>query len=415
MTTLINNDFFLYSILIITVYFIYYIRRDVLSLVFIGLSFFLFQFIPLVVIFFERKDTIYARQSIYFSGIFLLGFIFSYFIFKPKKSSLSSIFINNINYIKKYSSISGYLVITGIILKIIGGDIVHSSIIKIPWSFTFLYGISDRIYYFGVMLTVINLYFYGFKGKDKIILITIIMLGFFGGSRITILLPLSFLLMLHISLNGGKSMLKMGLVGFLILIFIIVSVGLFRIDSEDRIFSYEDLLDLFLFRISEFYWPMALIEKIGDDLVAINPFWIFSGFWGLFPSSFSEIITGQSVFSRDTDTMLNSGLGSIYMSVPMTPIGEGYYWLGQFGVWLIGVIFGLGFAFVNLLLKKMRPLIAILVIIQLYRLSFTLPVAAYAEFISFVSKDIVISVFLSYIIVGVYRYKPNQTNSLKYI
>ena len=113
--------------------------------------------------------------------------------------------------------------------------------------------------------------------------------------------------------------------------------------------------------------------------------------------------------------MLNSGLGSIYMSVPMTPIGEGYYWLGQFGVWLIGVIFGLGFAFVNLLLKKMRPLIAILVIIQLYRLSFTLPVAAYAEFISFVSKDIVISVFLSYIIVGVYRYKPNQTNSLKYI
>ena len=81
---------------------------------------------------------------------------------------------NNIltNFIKKYSSISGYLVITGIILKIIGGDIVHSSIIRIPWSFTFLYGISDRIYYFGVMLTVINLYFFGFKGKDKIILIT---------------------------------------------------------------------------------------------------------------------------------------------------------------------------------------------------------------------------------------------------
>ena len=68
------------------------------------------------------------------------------------------------------------------------------------------------------------------------------------------------------------------IVGFIILIFIVVAVGLFRIDSEDRIFTYEDLLDLFLFRISEFYWPMALIEKISDDLVSINPFWIFSGF-----------------------------------------------------------------------------------------------------------------------------------------
>jgi len=410
MTFLINNNLFLYSTLIFTVSLIYYVRRDLLSLVFIGLSFFLFQLIPLIVIFFERKDVIYARQSIYFSGIFLLGYILSYFIFKPKRASLSHIFINNMAFIKKYSSISAYLVITGIILKIIGGDIVHSSIIKIPWSFSFLYGISDRIYYFGVMLTVINLYFFGFKGKDKIILITIIMLGFFGGSRITILLPLSFLLMLHISLNGGKAMLKMGLVGFVILIFIIVAVGLFRIDSEDRIFSYEDLLDLFLFRISEFYWPMALIEKISDGLVAMKPFWIFSGFWGIFPSSVSEIITGQSVFSRDTDTMLNSGLGSIYMSVPMTPIGEGFYWLGQFGVGLIGFVFGLGFALVNLLLKKMRPLISILVIIQLYRLSFTLPVAAYAEFISFISKDIVISIILSYIIVRIYSHKTNHGN-----
>lgn len=412
MSSYINNNILLYIITAYVIFYLYYIRKNILALVFISLFSFLFVFIPWIVILFDRQDILFAKQSIILSFIFIIGFTITNLMFKTKNNNTNDLFYNNLINVEKYSQLSGYLILLGIILKIIGGDIVHSSIIKIPWSFSFLYGISDRIYYFGVMLTVLNIYFFGFKGKYKLILFTIIFLGFFGGSRVTILLPLSFMLILHISLNGAKAMLKMAIVGFLILTFIIVAVGLYRIDATDRIFTSDELIDLFLFRISEFYWPTSLIEKIDNGIVSKNPFWIISGLWGLFPSSISEFITGHSIFSRDTDIMFDSGLGTITMSVPMTPIGEGYYWFGEFGVFLIGSFFGFGFSIISIFLKKLNPLISILVIIQLYRLSFTLPVAAYSEFISFITKDILFSTILSFILIKVFRSLINEKYKL---
>ncbi len=403
------QDFIFYFSLTIIFFFLFKSRVDILFFVFTSLFLFLFIIIPLVVIYFDRKDILYARESIRTALIFLSGLISTYFLFIPRDKKLVNIFLKNLNSIKVYSGLSLYLVVIGIILKIVGGDIVHSSIIKIPWSFSFLFGISDRIYYFGVMLTVVNIYFFGYSKRNKIISLIILCLGVFGGSRVTILLPLSFLIILHASLKGISNMLKMAVMGSCVLIFTVTFIGLFRIDAADRLFTSEDMIDLFLFRISEFYWPTSFIEIIDSRSFGYQFSWILSGLLGAFPSSISELFLGYSIFSRDTDTMLQAGLGSIYMSVPMTPIGEGYYWFGNYGILLIGVIYGLGFALILRTMISLNPVTSILVLVQMYRLAFTLPVAAYAEFISFVSKDIIISILLSKILMSVHSFLVSPT------
>ncbi len=397
------QDLIFYLGLAIIFFILFKSRVDILFFVFTALFVFLFIIIPMIVIYFDRKDIIYARESIRTAFLFLIGLISTYYIFIPKNKRLIDVFIKNMRVIKIYSGLSFYLVLFGILLKIVGGDIVHSSIVKIPWSFSFLYGMSDRIYYFGVMLTVVNIYFFGFSNRNKKIALIVLCLGIFGGSRVTILLPLSFFIILHSSLKGMKTMLKMAFIGSFALIFTVTFIGMYRIDAVDRVFTSEDMIDLFLFRISEFYWPVSFIEIINSKSFGYQFNWIFSGLFGAFPSFISELFLGYSIFARDTETMLLAGLGSIYMSVPMTPIGEGYYWLGDFGILLIGVIYGLGFALLLRILINLNPVISILVLVQMYRLAFTLPVAAYAEFISFVTKDVIFSIFLSKVLVSIHN------------
>ena len=408
MNFILESSFVLGIITLISTLIPFFIRKDLLAFTFISLFIFLFQIIPLIVVFIDGENISYARQSIYFAGIFLISFYTVYKLFGGNKINTSRILIDNVNYFKKYSSIAPYLLTAGVILKIVGGDLVHSSIFLFPWSFPMLYGISDRIFFFGVMLIMVNIYFFGARNKFGAAFLMIIFLSIFSGSRVLILIPISFLIILHSSLNNTKTMIKTGFLGFLFLFAIIVFIGIYRISADDRIFELDTLVDVFLFRISEFYWPMALIEKIDNNIVSMNPSWIISGFWGIFPASVSDFFTGTSVFSRDTDMMLDvAGLGNIYMSVPMTPIGEGYYWFGKFGIALIGGLYGFGFVLINFFLKKMKTIISILVILQLYRLTFTLTVASYPEFISFVSKDIIISLFLSLIILTIFHYNSS--------
>lgn len=403
MNFILESSFVLVVITLISSLIPFFLRRDLLAFTFISLFIFLFQIIPLIVVLIDGENIFYARQSIFFAGIFLISFYSVYKIFGGNIINTSKILKDNVNYFKKYSSIALYLLTAGIILKIVGGDLVHSSIFLFPWSFPMLYGISDRIFFFGVMLIMVNIYFFGARNKFGAALLMIIFLSIISGSRVLILIPISFFIILHSSLNNAKTMIKTGFLGFLFLFGIIVFIGIYRISADDRIFELDSLVDIFLFRISEFYWPMALIEKIDNNIVSLNPSWIISGFWGIFPASVSDFFTGSSVFSRDTVTMLDvAGLGNIYMSVPMTPIGEGYYWFGKFGVALIGALYGFGFVLVNFILKRMNTIVLVFVILQMYRLTFTLPVAGYPEFISFLSKDIIISLFLAKVIFTIF-------------
>lgn len=395
----------------------YKLRSNILIFVFLSFFIFMYILIPLISLLLNRENYTYALESIRLSAYFLIGFFTMTSIFLSekniKKSNIKNILKNNLLHIYRYRKLAKYLIIIGLISKFIGGDLFHSSIIVFPWSFTTLYGISDRIYYFGVLLAFFNIYFFGFSRENKLIFLGIILYGFLGGSRVSILIPISFLLMLHISLNDFKTMIKYIFVGFAILLSIVIGVGLYRIDSLDRSFDFNYLLDLFLFRISDFYWPTALIEKMSNDAVIPNSSWIFSGLFGIFPSFISELIFGDSVFGRDTILMLNSGLGSIYMSVPLTPIGEGFYWFGNyFGVILIGALFGIGFVFTMKLILKFKPIITILILLQMYRQSFTLTAAAFPELVSFCTKDIFLSYLLSLSIIYFFK---NYTYTTKTI
>jgi len=395
----------------------YKLRSNILIFVFLSFFIFMYILIPFISLLLNRENYIYAAESIRLSSYFLIGFysITSITLSKKKirKSNIKNILKYNLLHIYRHRKLAKYLIILGLILKFIGGDLFHSSIISFPWSFTNLYGISDRIYYFGVLLTFFNIYFFGFNRENKIIFFSIILYGFMGGSRVSILIPISFLLMLHISLNNFKTMIKYIFVGIVILLSIVIGVGLYRIDALDRNFDFSYLLDLFLFRISDFYWPTALVEKIVNDTVIPNSSWIFSGLFGIFPSFISDLMFGYSVFGRDTILMLNSGLGSIYMSVPLTPIGEGFYWFGNyFGVILIGAFFGLGFVFSMNIILKFKPIISILILLQMYRQSFTLTAAAFPELVSFCTKDIFISYLLALSIIYFFKNYTNSTKSI---
>ena len=190
----------------------YKLRSNILIFVFLAFFIFMYILIPLITLILNRDNSIYAIESIRLSSFFLIGFfsITSTLISKKTidKSNIKNILKNNLIHIYRYRKLAKYLIIIGIILKFIGGDLFHSSIIVFPWSFTTLYGISDRIYYFGVLLIFFNIYFFGFSRENKIIFLAIFLYGFMGGSRVSILIPISFLLMLHISLNDFKTMIK---------------------------------------------------------------------------------------------------------------------------------------------------------------------------------------------------------------
>jgi hypothetical protein len=370
---------------------VYRIRKDFLTFTFLSIFYFLFLVVPFYIILIEYRTAPYAYYIIEISGIFIASFYLTYKIFSfGRPQNTVAIFFQhheNLFLLYKYSY---YPLVLGVILKIIGGDLIHGSIFTIPWQFPILYGIADRIYYLGVMISALSLYREGFNRRNFVIALAITMLSVLGGSRVTLLLPLAFLILLNCSNGNFLNMVRVGLLGVLGLFSIVFLIGTYRIDAGDRSFTFEDMHDLILSRISEFYWPASLIAKIESGEISNNIGWILTGLLGFIPALFGEYFLGMSVFGRDTDLMYRSGFGSEYMSVPLTPIGEGYYWFGIFGVILISIFFSLGFVFVCRLGLHLKKITLLLLILQLYRSAFALPVAAFPEFISFITKDILI-------------------------
>lgn len=387
---------------------IYIIRKDLLALTFTGLFYFLFCIIPAYIIYIDHENTPYAEKSIIYGLIFLAGFFLVYLTFRTRQISKNSLFSQPPNTNILYS-IYMPLFFIGVLLKIMGGDLIHSSIYQLPWSFPALYGPADRVYYVGAILGMVSLYINGLTRKNILVILSILAIGLLGGSRVAILLPLSFLFILHISRGNIKSLFKGAFFGFVALVSLVSIIGILRTDDVNL--DVENISDVFLFRISEFYWPLALIEKIENGEVVYNPIWIISGLFGIFPSGIGEFFMGTSVFSRDTDFMINIGLGSVYMSVPLTPLGEGFYWFGTLGVLLIGAIYGFGFSCIGRVINGFGATMSLLLLIQMFRFVFALPVAGYPEFISLITKDMAISFVIAAIITPYINKKLPSNNT----
>lgn len=394
------DNFYLLPLVLSVGYPVYDIRRDFLTFTFLSIFYFLFIVIPFYVICIDYQTAAYAYSLIDISAIFIICFYLTYkiFLLGYRLNTVKLFFPEdgvNINILYKYAY---FPLIIGVFLKILGGDLIHSSIFTIPWQNPILFGVSDRIFYLGVMITALCINNEGINHKNFFSSILIIMLSILGGSRIILLLPVSFLILLICSRGGFFNLVKVGLFGALLLISIVFLIGTYRIDPSDRLYSLYDIQDLFLFRISEFYWPALLIEKIQNGEIDNNIYWAFSGLLGCIPAFISEYFLGISIFARDTDLMSVAGIAQPYMSVPLTPLGEGYYWLGLPGVVIISVIFSMGFVFIGKMGLHLKKMTLLLLNLQLYRSVFVLPVAAYPEFISFITKDILID----YIIVTVF-------------
>jgi hypothetical protein len=378
------------SLVIVVGALVYQLRKDFLTFTFLILFLILYLVVPFYTIIIEHQNSSLAYLSIELGAVFITVFYITY-----RLSHLGRT-VNSVDvFYRDYPALSllykhAYLpLFVGIILKLIGGDLVHASIFAIPWKVPLVYGIADRIYYLGVMISFLSLYREGFNRQTAFSVVVILFFGLLSGSRSYVLLPLSFLILLRCSKGNFVTLIKMGILGGIALFAVIFLVGTYRIDAIDRSFDFEIMHDLILYRLSEFYWPMSLIEKIEDGAVSPNSTWIFTGMFGSVPAIFSELIMGISVFGRDTLLMREVGLGQFYQSVPLTPIGEGYYWFGIYGVVLLSVIFALGFVYLYVVGKFLTNITLLLLLLQLYRSVFALPSAAYPEFISLITKDLV--------------------------
>lgn len=393
-----------YLISVLILIFIIKIRRDFLCFVFLSLFYFLFVLIPILIIETNHETSQQAIIAIEESFIFLICFSSIYLLttFNEKRDSTLFYFYNSeeLDFVTKNAI---YFFFIGVLMKIAGGDLIHSSIYHIPWQFPILYGIADRIYYLGVLLTCASIYKFGFNKKDFVVVILIILLGILGGSRVAILIPLAFFILYKFSTGKLIPVFLLAIFTVIILFLIIALIGMYRIDPEDRGFDFDILWDTFIFRISEFMWPVALIEKLNNGQIEFNFGWLFSSFLGVFPAVIGEALIGESVFARDTSLMFNSGIGNVYMSVPLTPIGEGYYWGGSLGIAFISFLYALGFVFLYGLTKKLNPTMRALLYLQMFRSSFALPVAAFPEFISFLTKDILIDLLVVYIFTKLFK------------
>ena len=186
------------------------------------------------------------------------------------------------------------------------------------------------------------------------------------------------------------------MVASLFCLFLLVAyVGQYRTDVPD--FSVASLLDVFVFRVSEFFWPMGITYLVDSSIVKHQPSLFFSGLFGALPSFVSIEFLGSSVFQRDTILMESFGLGRPTMSVPLTIIGEGYLWGGIQGVLIIGALSGLAFGVVEYFIGALKPLVGCLLFVQMLKNAFLLSVASFPELVSFFTKDLLLSLLLALI------------------
>ena len=164
-------NYFYFSLLVIFATIIYRRREYLLETAFIAVNTIFFLVIPLAILIldtdlqaaylsrgFEVHN--FAKQSIVICTIFSLSFYATVFIsqlvFRSNRAGLPcSNDLKRINFHRIYS-IGIFL---GLVMRFIGGDIVHSSIYTLPWSLPSIYGISDHFYQVGVCCLFIDVFF----------------------------------------------------------------------------------------------------------------------------------------------------------------------------------------------------------------------------------------------------------------
>lgn len=386
-------NYYIYSIALIA--FCFAIRRNILSFVFLLIASTIFYYIPLIFVDTDSKYSIHAEKSIEMFGYFLGGYFFTYLIlyFIDNKKIDYKLTLPPVKIVERTYPIT---IALGLFLKLLGGDLIHMSIFLLPWSFPFLYGPADRIFQIGVGLLFVAIYLNGFNYKRFFSLALVVAVSLLTGSRIVLIIPISMLIIFALSNSSSLGFLKNGVIACIFAMIIIGGIGYLRTDETE--IDFIGLMDIVLFRVSDFYWPARFAEMIDDGDIALNLSWLISDLLAFFPSFVSQFFLGISVFDRDLDLLINVGIGSPWMSVPMTLLGEGYYWNKNGGIVLIAVLSCISIYLVSRFVSRQKGLLKVLIFVQLYRYIFVLPLAAFPEVVALCTKDLLFSYIFALLI-----------------
>ena len=118
----------------------------------------------------------------------------------------------------------------------------------------------------------------------------------------------------------------------------------------------------------------------------------------MLPAAFSQLVTGTSIFQWATSLQFEQGIGTDTMSVPLTIIGEGYYWGAYTGVFIISIICALVFYWLRLGLNRTNGMVNAIFFVQIYRFVFVLPVASFPNLVSLATKDFCLSYLMAIIV-----------------
>lgn len=291
----------------------------------------------------------------------------------------------------------------GILLKYLSGSLFHSSVMKPLLEIPALYGLADKIYYLGVGFLIMVLL--GPAPKTFAVFLFLSILIFFGstGSRISVLIPLIFLILHRASGARVYEFFKITIVGVLFVCILVLLIGYYRIDTQDRIMSLVSMWNTISFRLNDFQWPLWLISDISNGIVAQKPELFWYNFTAIIPG-LSNIVLGESIFGYDTHLMKMFGYGNNSMSVPMTLVGEAYLSFGYYGLILYGLITGCVIGMLDLVVRRYNTY-AIVMAFMLFRPVLMLNTGTLADVLSLVTKDIIITILLFNFFVKIQRIK----------
>lgn len=336
----------------------------------------------------------HGKEYLSSKDIFIPAVVYTFSVFlpvymMPYKSKITN--YDSINFVHLRRAIF-YSLIVGLGLKFISGSLFHSSVFQAPLYIPALFGIADKIYYLGIGFLMLGVLVSENKRDYIIILLMLILVFGFAGSRISILIPVLFLIFIGASNAGFKNFFMLLVLGSLSVFLIIILIGYYRISPEHRIFSMTAILNTVAFRAFDFQWPILLIQDINDGIVGQRPEMFFHNLTAFFPR-LSNVLLGYSIFSIDTRIMLDLGYGNKYMSVPMTPIGEAFLFAGYYGLVIYGTLTGFILALIDRFVNSYK-IYGFVISMEMFRSVLTLNNGTFADVISLATKDLILSVIL---------------------
>lgn len=282
--------------------------------------------------------------------------------------------------------------VVGIGLKYVSGGLGHSSVFASPFNIPFLYGISDKIYYLGVGFLMLGIIASPKKRDYIIVLVFLVLLFGLLGSRISIMIPIIFVLFTFAGEANFRKFLLLALFGFVVMFAIIIVVGYWRVDPESRIYVSSVILDTVMFRAFEFQWPLLLIQDLMVGIVSFEPNIFFKNLTAIVPR-LSNLVLGYSIFGYDTRVMAELGYARLHMSVPMTPLGEAFLFAGYYGLVVYGFLTGLFLTLLDRYINSYKTYRHVLAM-EMFRSVITLNSGTFADVLSLVTKDLILAVLL---------------------